>query len=172
MLKKSKKIVSLVLAVVICFTLPLSVFAASETFGVDTSKGFIDLTMRGWQGATVTSNPVYFTVNAGDKVIKSITVQVGTSTTSGTIVGKSMTLENITTGRIGTTAWAGGNNTSVTFNTTNSDFVGTPASGTYMLKVQGLVISNTLGNPIFGTPDMEAIRGYKGSQIKLIIEYA
>lgn len=83
------------------------------------------------------------------------------------IIGKNMILENITTGYKSSVAWSGGNNTSVTF----SDFVGQQASGTYMLTVEGLVISNTLGNPIFGTPDMEAIRGYKGSQIELKIDY-
>lgn len=168
MLKKSKKIISLLLAVVICFTLPLSAFAATNeyTFGVDTSKGFIDLTIRGWQGTTPTSNPVYFTVDLEGKTIKSITVKVGTSTTSGTIIGKTMYLENISRGYKDSAAWSGGNNTSVTF----SGFDGRQASGTYKLTFQGLVISNTLGNPIFGTPDSEAIRGYKGTQIFLIIE--
>ena len=168
MLKKSKKVVSLLLAVVICFTLPLSVFAATGpyTFGVDTSKGFIDLTIRGWQGTAPTSNPVYFTVKLDGKIIKNITVQVGTSTMSGAIIGQTMTLENISIGYESTVAWSGGNNTSVTF----SDFDGQDATGTYKLTFKGLVISNTLGNPIFGTPDMEAIRGYKGTQIKLIIE--
>ena len=104
MLKKIKKIVSLLLAVVICFTLPLSVFAASATFGVDTSYGHIVITAQGWQGDTVTSNPVYFNVNIGDKTVKSITVQAGTPTRSGIIIGKTMYLEKVGTEYKGSTS--------------------------------------------------------------------
>ncbi len=173
MIRKNSKVVSLFLAVIMVLSLPLSVYAAASTatFSVSTALGRNEMMTRGWKGTNVKSNEVYFDVNLSNKKIKSITVKIGTSTSSGTIVGNTMHLENIDTGCKGSNEWKGGNNTSVVFNTKNSDFVSQIADGTYKLWYEGTVISNTLGNPIFNIPDSEAIRGYKGSEIKLVIEY-
>lgn len=173
MVSKCKKITSLVLAVIMILSLPLSVYAAASTatFSVSTALGRNEMMTHGWQGTKVKSNEVYFKVNLTNKKIKNITVKIGSSTSSGTIIGDTMHLENMDTGCEGITEWKGGNNTSVVFNAKNSDFVDEFANGTYKLWYEGTVISNTLGNPIFNIPDSEAIRGYKGSEIKLVIEY-
>lgn len=173
MISKSKKIISLLLVVVMCFSLPMSVYAATSTatFNVSTSLGPNSMMIQGWEGTTTNSNEVYFNVNLKNKTIKSITVEIGSSTQSGVIVGESLHLQNIETGRTGSASWSGGNKTSVTFNAKNSDFVGTDTAGVYKLWYTGTVIGNTPGNPIFNIPESEAIRGYKGSEIKLKIEY-
>lgn len=173
MISKSKKIISLLLAMIIGLSLSISVYAATstKTFSVSTALGRNEMMIRGWKGTTTNSNEVYFKVDLSNKIIKSITVKIGSSTSSGVIVGNTMYLENIKTGCYGSNEWKGGNNTSVVFNSKNSNFINTDAEGAYKLWYEGTVISNTLGNPIFNVPDSEAIRGYKGSEIKLIIEY-
>lgn len=172
MISKSKKIISLLLAVIMGLSLSISVYAATSTFNISTSLGPNSMMIQGWEGNTYDSNAVYFKVNLKNKTIKSITVQVGSSTSSGVIIGNTMQLENTTTGKSGSAAWSGGNKTSVVFNAKNSNFVGTDTEGIYKLWYTGTVIGNTSGNPIFNIPESEAIRGYKGSEIKLIIEYA
>lgn len=171
---KSKKIISLLLAMIIGLSLSISVYAATstKTFSVSTALGPNSMMIQGWEGNTYDSNAVYFNVNLKNKTIKSITVQVGSSTSSGVIIGNTMQLENTTTGKSGSVAWSGGNKTSVTYNAKNSNFIGTDTEGIYKLWYTGTVIGNTSGNPIFNIPESEAIRGYKGSEIKLIIEYA
>lgn len=174
MKSKSKKIISLLLAVIMALSLSLSAYAATstKTFSVSTALGSNTMMIQGWEGTTTDSNAVYFNVNLKNKTIKSITIEVGSSSKSGVIVGNTMYLENTTTGCFGSAAWGGGDKTSVTFNTKNSNFVGTDAEGIYKLWYNGTVVGNTSGNPIFNIPESEAIRGYKGSEIKFKIEYA
>lgn len=173
MIRKNSKVISLFLAVIMVLSLPLSVYAAAltATFGISTTLGPREMVLKGWQGNSVNSNDIYFEVNLTNKTIKNITVKVGSSTSSGTIVCKNMYLRKYQEDIKGSAEWKGGNNTSVVFNNKNSNFVGKNAEGIYVLSCDGTVICNTLGNPIFNTPDSYAIRGYKGSEIKLIIEY-
>ena len=62
---KSKKIISLLLAMIIGLSLSISVYAATstKTFSVSTALGPNSMMIQGWEGNTYDSNAVYFNVN-------------------------------------------------------------------------------------------------------------
>ncbi|MDR2972310.1 MAG: InlB B-repeat-containing protein [Bacteroidales bacterium] len=123
--------------------------------------------ITGMPPLTTDSNWITFngnTIPANARVL-SISVNTGSSTMSGAIVGNNLQVNSTAGGGTLTMPWNGANN-SVLNN--NQHFTDLPARGTYSIRWNGTVISGTPGN-LFDPRPTPAIRGY--SNVRLTVHF-
>lgn len=123
--------------------------------------------IMGMPPLTTNSNWISFNGNTipANSIITSISVNTGSSTMSGVIMGNNLQILSSAGGNTLVIPWNGANNSVLNDST---HFTGLPARATYTIRWNGTVISGTPGN-IFNPNPTDAIRGY--SNVKLTINY-
>lgn len=134
-MKKIKRVFVVMLALIMMFSMQLSVFAATSRTTTKTASAKMSIVLNPSQTGDSSAVTISFTGLPSNAVVTDLTINSGTMTYNGAVLSNYITISG--NGRTEQVAWGGQANRDLSTN----NFIGVPANGTYTLTFNATNVS-------------------------------